>query len=87
MKPRKSFVPGVYVMKEIPELGMHTGDYLTIERPGTKNPYMMMRILTRSVAEMIVATDGCLLLREDGRSSGAGHPTVRTGRPHLELVR
>ena len=56
-------VPGVYVARdEIPELGIAAGEYLTIESPGEKNPYMVHRIVTRSLAEMILASPGVLLL-------------------------
>ncbi len=65
-KPHKPVVPGVYeIVDGIPELGMPEGDYLTIEPPGKKNPYMLHRLVSRQIAERILASPGVQLMKAE----------------------
>ncbi len=65
-KPHKPLVPGVYeIVDGIPELGMPEGDYLLIDPPGKKYPYTLLRLLTRPVVEMILASPGVQLMKAE----------------------
>ncbi len=81
---RLPLVPGVYWIRDgIPELGMPEGDYLIIDPPGQKYPYTLMRLLTRPVVEMILASPGVLPIPGGRPPPGKGPPGKRLP---LELV-